>query len=430
MLNLGVLDTVIAVVVVILLLSMIVQAIQSFLKKLTRFKSRQIGKSLVLLFQQAVPPPAAGAAAGAGAAPSAKSLKDSVLARFEQLGRVTLFGNHALESLSKADLSKIVTQVDAAHMLPANAKASLTAFVTSLQNVKNAVTALSALQLSADSQAKLTQLRATLLPIETQIAQLFTGAGALSAQAIARDVFGLRKIDVGGLISVAAELQTKLEADAAADPALVPVAQAAAALSSALNDLHLKVVQATADLNARVAQIESWFDTVMQGFEERYARHMRTWSFAIAFVVAVAMNANVIQLFKRMSADDVEQQRVIAQGQAIEQKYAAQLAQQSQESKDVTEALEQVKAQLASNAETYNAVGLDPINLSEWHWSFTAEGAKNVLGWIIMAFLLSLGAPFWHDTLQSLFGLKNYLRQRGQTQNVAQGEGEGNTQST
>ena len=46
MFNLGVLDTAIAVVIVLLLLSLIVQSIQTFLKKVTRFKSRQIAASL------------------------------------------------------------------------------------------------------------------------------------------------------------------------------------------------------------------------------------------------------------------------------------------------------------------------------------------------------------------------------------------------
>ncbi|HUP60385.1 MAG TPA: hypothetical protein VNA69_08195 [Thermoanaerobaculia bacterium] len=42
MIDLGVLDNVIGVVVVILLLSMVVQSLQSFARKLSKFKSRQI----------------------------------------------------------------------------------------------------------------------------------------------------------------------------------------------------------------------------------------------------------------------------------------------------------------------------------------------------------------------------------------------------
>ena len=41
-----------------------------------------------------------------------------------------------------------------------------------------------------------------------------------------------------------------------------------------------------------------------------------------------------------------------------------------------------------------------------------------LLGWIIMALLLSVGAPFWQDALESLFGVKNLLRKRSDTKNV------------
>src|SRR5512132_105698 len=96
-LNLGVLDTVISVVVVILLLSMIVQSVQTFIKKLLKFKSRQIHKSL----------------------------ED----HFENLGRVTAFGNHAIESISKADLTKVVTEIEASALVPETTKTSVTALV-------------------------------------------------------------------------------------------------------------------------------------------------------------------------------------------------------------------------------------------------------------------------------------------------------------
>ena len=37
---------------------------------------------------------------------------------------------------------------------------------------------------------------------------------------------------------------------------------------------------------------------------------------------------------------------------------------------------------------------------------------------------------FWHDTLESLFGVKNLLQQKTNQQNVEQGAGKGQTQSS
>jgi hypothetical protein len=39
--------------------------------------------------------------------------------------------------------------------------------------------------------------------------------------------------------------------------------------------------------------------------------------------------------------------------------------------------------------------------------------------------LLSVGAPFWQDFLESLFGVKNVLRKKSETQNVEQKPGAG-----
>ena len=48
---------------------------------------------------------------------------------------------------------------------------------------------------------------------------------------------------------------------------------------------------------------------------------------------------------------------------------------------------------------------------------------KVLLGWIIMALLLSVGAPFWQDALESLFGVKNLLRKKSDTANVEDDKG-------
>ena len=64
-----------------------------------------------------------------------------------------------------------------------------------------------------------------------------------------------------------------------------------------------------------------------------------------------------------------------------------------------------------------------------WNRTTPLEKTKVILGWILMAFLLSLGAPFWHDILQSLFGLKEFLRGKTETKNVEQGSGAGATSS-
>ena len=50
---------------------------------------------------------------------------------------------------------------------------------------------------------------------------------------------------------------------------------------------------------------------------------------------------------------------------------------------------------------------------------------STLLGWAIMVLLLSVGAPFWQDALESLFGVKNLLRKKSDTKNVETESGAG-----
>lgn len=469
MFDLGVLDTAIAMVVVILLLSLMVQSIQTFIKKLTKFKSRQIAKSIEKLFEQVPATPAPG-----GKAKTAAQMKKEVLDKFAKLGRDSLFGGHALESLAKADLSKIVAAVQAADLIPTNVQGSLTTFFTKIQQVQTAIKTLSTIELSSEAQAKLAELRTLLMPLATSLEPLFAG-GAFNGKAVARDVFALRNLDTTMIVTIAHEFEADIHAAATASPGntgLTTAATTASALATHVREASVAVTEFVTRLNGQIGALESWFDTVMQGFEERYSRHMRTWTFFISLAVAVVMDANVIQLWNRLEADP---QLAIAKAELIQKRYAEASAkpastssqtaenepaptsdatvstttggnsqaapakpgndadQKSETSDADSEALQKELKKLETEFnEAFadaNALGLKVLDPAVWWKGSFADKVKSIVGWSIMAFLLGLGAPFWHDTLESLFGLKNLLRQRGKVSNVEQSSGAGMTKS-
>src|SRR5688572_31190905 len=105
--DLGILNTVIALVIVLLVLSLLVQAVQTLIKKLLKLKSKQIQGSLKDLYEQAIAGTAttntraAAAPDGAANAPSAAEVfTGKVLDEFKKIGRVTLFGNPELDRKS------------------------------------------------------------------------------------------------------------------------------------------------------------------------------------------------------------------------------------------------------------------------------------------------------------------------------------------
>jgi hypothetical protein len=404
----GVLDTVISVVIVILLLSMVVQSIQTFIKKLLKFKSRQIHQSIEKLLAQVD--------ATAPVEGKNKATAQKVMETFEKLGRTTAMGKHAIESISKVDLSKVVMTIEGAAFLPQPARDAIAAFFTSIRDAQTAVTELSKLQLPSASVAKLNAVRAQVESFAAHVGALFEG-DQIHPELLVKDVTSLGTLDVTGALAAVAALQTEVEQAAAADPSNAPLRDAAAAvgrLTTALGSANARMTQLLGRLRERVDAIDSWYDTVMLGFEERYSRHMRTWAFLISIALVVVLNADVFQVYRRLATSDLSQQRVLAQYDVIKRQYENTRDSQTMKA-DLDRAFNEATA-------SYPALGVQPLD-------FTGFTGWTPVGWLVMAALLSLGAPFWHDTLESLFGLKNFLRERTDTKKVEQKSGAGLTQS-
>src|SRR5438045_1523828 len=138
---LGILNTIIALVIVLLVLSLLVQSVQTLVKKLLKLKSQQIENSLKDLYDQAIagaaapsaaappsaavpppaPPPASPTAtpplvgtspAKTGPTSAAEQFSAKVLDEFKKIGRVTMFGRPVLDSLSKEDLVKVMGKME------------------------------------------------------------------------------------------------------------------------------------------------------------------------------------------------------------------------------------------------------------------------------------------------------------------------------
>src|ERR1044071_6003073 len=98
--DLSILNTLIAMVIVILVLSLIVQSLQTLVKKFFKLKSRTLFNSLVDLFETITRRPDGTAAAGGNS--QQKLLAKEVRDKFAEMGRKTLIlGRPMLDSIAK-----------------------------------------------------------------------------------------------------------------------------------------------------------------------------------------------------------------------------------------------------------------------------------------------------------------------------------------
>jgi hypothetical protein len=175
-------------------------------------------------------------------------------------------------------------------------------------------------------------------------------------------------------------------------------------------------------------EVEKWFDTAMQGFEERYTRHMKSVTIAVSIVVVVLLNANFFQVYHNISTNDVMRNAILQKRDLVQQ----QLRTQSPEAATEAEALKAELTQLQKYLDEAPGLGirlLRPAQISDFAgaqgvWKDVpfrnrlGHGIKVIGGFAIMVMLLSAGAPFWQDALESLFGVKNLLRKKSDTENV------------
>jgi hypothetical protein len=163
-------------------------------------------------------------------------------------------------------------------------------------------------------------------------------------------------------------------------------------------------------------RLEDWYDTIMRSFDERYTRSMRSFSIGISFVVVLLLNANLFSLYREISANAAQRELILQSSETIR---AELRNRQNASPADVDLTIEQWKREslddINRQVSLYTSLGFEgPAWLRHPIAHFQKNGVFHSLaGWIVMALLLSAGAPFWQDTLESLFGLKNLLRKRG-----------------
>ncbi|HEX4964399.1 MAG TPA: hypothetical protein VF173_26515 [Thermoanaerobaculia bacterium] len=472
--NLGFLDVIIALVVVLVVLSLIVQSLQQLVKKVFKLKSSVILGSLEDLFSRVVADAshAAGGAAAGSAAPkpsaavsAGKAEVAKIVAELKTLGRRSLFNRPMLDSIAKADVVKVLTRLGASNI----AATSFSDIQKSLKNVSDALKEATNEFLKGSASAKIASLQQALAPLASDLEALASGTGVQPAT-ILNDLLNLRKIRLNDAFGLLGDVQDQVKKDladaqsaAAKDPVLIAgltaVDTALRSAAAELQSLGKLIEDAVAPLAGRLSSVELWYDTVMQGFDERYTRNMKTTAVIIAAVLVIVLNANFFALYRRIAGDPDFQRNASEVGQTIlaneqKQRQAAGAQSTPPEATPTPAAtptpspaptptptpapattpaadtsiqdLKQQGQDVHKQLELYDRLGFEPLawKTVEDYWNspkdtkWYREGFQTLVGWLLTILLLSAGAPFWEDVLESLFGLKSLMRQKTSTRNV------------
>jgi hypothetical protein len=177
-----------------------------------------------------------------------------------------------------------------------------------------------------------------------------------------------------------------------------------------------------------VAKINNWFDQTMDRTSQRFTASTRMITFVGAFIVAFALQVDTPAVVNRLSADDTLRQALVADAKQLYEnrdQTPEQTAAPAKTEGELTDAQKMAQKHRAM----LSAAGLIRLpNLEQEFWD--GYNPNSMLGMLLTALLLSLGAPFWYSVLGKLLQLRSVLAVKDDKQRAERQMNESTSGST
>ena len=148
--------------------------------------------------------------------------------------------------------------------------------------------------------------------------------------------------------------------------------------------------------------LETWFDEAMASAQDAYSKWASWFLFGTGLVLAVALNASVVNTAQTLWTDSAARAAVVeAAGNAESATGACD---------EKGSAVEQARCSVDAVSTFQLPIGWGATQRDGWNGSDVSSIAwwwlTHVVGWLLTAVLLMLGAPFWFDLLGKLVNLR------------------------
>jgi hypothetical protein len=196
-----------------------------------------------------------------------------------------------------------------------------------------------------------------------------------------------------------------------------------------------------------VAKINAWFDQTIDRVSSVFTAHARIITFAAAVIVAILLQLDTVGIVNGLWIDDALRKEIVEQGIQLAKAYkpppsgnpddqAAANATSGQRAETNRAPLNDAElnrlqynqaAKYLSVLTQYQVLAFPALNGRQWleHWS-----VSELPGIALSALLLSMGAPFWYSTLQTLLRLRSQIAQSDDQQRNFRKENEQSTAVT
>jgi hypothetical protein len=170
---------------------------------------------------------------------------------------------------------------------------------------------------------------------------------------------------------------------------------------------------AKGDLGRFKAHLEKWYQTVMDQATGWYKERLRKVLFVLGLVISIVFNADTLRIAERLSLDPEARRQTMVLAYDLLEK------QEEYTSKDTSLVVLQQRIQDLVGEEiasASNTLGMGWNDAPPAHIRFFSKLLPDrawwyyvlysMLGWIITAFAITLGAPFWFDLLKKVTNIR------------------------
>jgi hypothetical protein len=190
----------------------------------------------------------------------------------------------------------------------------------------------------------------------------------------------------GGPIPVFADVQTAIQN-------LPP--------SKIKDTLVTNLTVAEGDFQRFRTSVATWFDDSMDRLTGAYKRNLKFISIVVGCVVAVILNADTFEVGRKLWSDGALRAQMVQVADATLKNNAAQkppVPGADKAYEDVTKSLQVANENLRPLPIGWSRKKADDLTLSSW--------LLKIVGLFVTALALSLGAPFWFDTLSQFMNIR------------------------
>jgi len=182
------------------------------------------------------------------------------------------------------------------------------------------------------------------------------------------------------------------------------------------------------DIDKFKASVEDWYNKTMERVSGWYKRRMKAITFLLSLGVSIAFNASTINIVSALASDDKAREEIVSLAGSVVNEMegnplvtpeivvvdsSAQAAPQKTQEQHLAH-LDSLKTEMDTvlirldAVETLSGIGwgVDANTCDCKEEGFWSCVTILILGWIITAIALTLGAPFWFDILKKAVNMR------------------------